>query len=89
MPPEGIDSLNAESLKGLVLSLLAKIDELLARIAELEARIFPATHSTFPTNSSRSARISTSLDHRMCRPRSRLAEDVEALNDPSERGPSA
>src|SRR5262249_15138034 len=52
MPPEGIDSLNAESLKGLVLSLLAKIDdlveqnktllaridELLARIAELEGR---------------------------------------------------
>ena len=51
MPPE-IDSLNADSLKGLVLSLLAKIDdlveqnktllaridELLARIAELEGR---------------------------------------------------
>ena len=28
MPPEGIDSLNADSLKGLVLSLLAKIDDL-------------------------------------------------------------
>jgi len=28
MPPEGIDSLNANSLKGLVLSLLAKIDEI-------------------------------------------------------------
>jgi hypothetical protein len=28
MPPGGIDSLNAESLKGLVLSLLAKIDDL-------------------------------------------------------------
>ncbi len=27
MPPEGIDSLNADSLKGLVLSLLGKIDE--------------------------------------------------------------
>src|SRR5215470_17113131 len=45
MPPEGIDSLNADSLKGLVLSLLAKIDDLveqnkvlLARIAELEGR---------------------------------------------------
>ena len=52
MPPGGIDSLNADSLKGLVLSLmaridelagqnnalLARIDELLARIAELEAR---------------------------------------------------
>ena len=52
MPPEGIDSLDAKSLKGLVLSLLAKIDKLfeqntklleqnsalLARIAELEGR---------------------------------------------------
>jgi hypothetical protein len=53
MPPGGIDSLNADSLKGLVLSLLAKIDDLveqnkavheqnktlLARIDELLARI--------------------------------------------------
>ena len=45
MPPERIDSLNAKSLKGLVLSLLARIDELVAlnktlleRIAELEGR---------------------------------------------------
>jgi transposase len=52
MPPEGIDSLDAKSLKGLVLSLLGRIDELfeqnnsllgridelLARIAELEGR---------------------------------------------------
>src|SRR5215469_8321321 len=52
MPPEEFDSLDAKSLKGLVLSLLAKIDELfeqnkklleqnsalLARIAELEGR---------------------------------------------------
>ena len=52
MPPERIDSLNADSQKGLVLSLLkridelfeqnnsllARIDELLARIAELEGR---------------------------------------------------
>jgi DNA topoisomerase IB len=29
MPPEGIDSLNTDSLKSQVLSLLAKIDELL------------------------------------------------------------
>jgi hypothetical protein len=28
MPPDEIDSHNAESLKGLVLSLLAKIDDL-------------------------------------------------------------
>jgi hypothetical protein len=28
MPPDEIDSLNAESLKGLVLSLLGKIDDL-------------------------------------------------------------
>jgi transposase len=53
MPPDEIDSLNAKSLKGLVLSLLAKIDDLtaqnmaalehnkvlLARIDELLARI--------------------------------------------------
>src|SRR5215831_16217175 len=52
MPPERIDSLHADSQKGLVLSLLkridelfernnsllARIDELLARIAELEGR---------------------------------------------------
>ena len=45
MPPEELDSLDAKSLKGLVLSLLAKIDELfeqnkvlLERIAELEGR---------------------------------------------------
>jgi len=53
MPPEEFDSLDAKSLKGLVLSLLAKIDELfeqnkklleqnsalLARIAELEGNV--------------------------------------------------
>src|ERR1700752_3343295 len=64
MPPEGIDSLNADSLKGLVRSLLAKIDdlveqkktllarvdELLARIAELEER--PGRPPKPPTNSS-------------------------------------
>jgi len=64
MPPEGIDSLNADSLKGLVLSLLAKIDELfeqnkrlleqnsalLARIAELESRTGKPPKT--PTNSS-------------------------------------
>jgi transposase len=64
MPPERIDSLDADSLKGLVLSLLAKIDQLsdqnrklieqigtlLARIAELEGR-GPKPPKT-PTNSS-------------------------------------
>src|SRR5215470_5444433 len=64
MPPERIDSLDADGLKGLVLSLLAKIDQLsdqnkklmeqigtlLARIAELEGR-GPKPPKT-PTNSS-------------------------------------
>jgi hypothetical protein len=64
MPPDEIDSLNAESLKGLVLSLLRKIDdlhehnkallarndELLARIAELEGRAGKPPKT--PTNSS-------------------------------------
>ena len=64
MPPEEIDSLDAKSLKGLVLSLLARIDELsdqnrkhlerisalLARIAELEARAGKPPKT--PTNSS-------------------------------------
>jgi transposase len=35
MPPEGFDSLNAENLKELVLSLLARIDVLVARVDEL------------------------------------------------------
>jgi transposase len=39
MPPEGIDSLDARSLKGLVLSLVARIDELAAQNATLLARI--------------------------------------------------
>src|ERR1700680_873219 len=57
MPPERIDSLNAESLKGLVLSLLARIDELVAlnktlleRMAELEGR--GGKPPKTPTNSS-------------------------------------
>jgi hypothetical protein len=46
MPPERIDSINADSQKGLVLSLLKRIDELfeqnnslLARLDELLAQI--------------------------------------------------
>ena len=39
MPPEGIDSLDADSLKGLVLSLVAKIDALIEQNRALLARI--------------------------------------------------
>src|SRR6516165_7902899 len=39
MPPERIDSLDAESLKGLVLSLVARIDELVKQNNSLLARI--------------------------------------------------
>jgi transposase len=39
MPPEGIDSLNADSLKSLVLSLLARIDELAGQNNSLQTRI--------------------------------------------------
>jgi transposase len=68
MPPEGIDSLNADSLKGLVLSLLAKIDDLveqnkalLARIAELEGRTDKPpktpTNSSLPPSSGQKANV--------------------------------
>src|ERR1700747_3154624 len=68
MPPEGIDSLNADSLKGLVLSLLAKIDDLveqnkalLAGIAELEARAGKPpktpTNSSLPPSSGQKANV--------------------------------
>jgi transposase len=39
MPPEGIDSLDADSLKGLVLSLLRRIDELCDKNNSLQATI--------------------------------------------------
>jgi transposase len=39
MPPEGIDSLDADSLKGLVLSLMARIDELAGQNNSLQSRI--------------------------------------------------
>ena len=39
MPPEGIDSFNAKTLKGLVLLLLAWIDELAGQNNSLQARI--------------------------------------------------
>jgi len=68
MPPEGIDSLNADSLKGLVLSLLARIDDLveqnkalLARIAELEGRAGKPpktpTNSSLPPSSGQKANV--------------------------------
>jgi transposase len=57
MPPETLDSLDKDSLKPLVLQLLARIDalleqnrSLLARIAELEARLGQPPKT--PTNSS-------------------------------------
>src|SRR5579859_7075136 len=68
MPPEGIDSLNADSLKGLIVSLLAKIDDLvghnkalLARIAELEGRAGKPpktpTNSSLPPSSGQKANV--------------------------------
>jgi transposase len=39
MPPEGIDSLDAASLKGLVLSLMARINELASQNNSLQSRI--------------------------------------------------
>jgi transposase len=68
MPPEGIDSLNADSLKGLVLSLLAKIDDLVeqnktlrVRIAELEGRAGKPpktpTNSSLPPSSGQKANV--------------------------------
>jgi transposase len=39
MPPEDIDSLNADTLKGLVLSLVARIDELDEQNKSLQARV--------------------------------------------------
>jgi hypothetical protein len=71
MPPEGIDSLGADSLKSLVLSLLAKIDELLeqnktllARIAELEARAGKPpktpTNPSLPPSSGQKANVAAS-----------------------------
>jgi hypothetical protein len=39
MPPERIDSLDADSLKGLALSLMARIDELAGQNDSLQSRI--------------------------------------------------
>jgi hypothetical protein len=50
MSPETCDSLDKDSLKQLVVQLLARIDALLARIAELEAKLGQPPKT--PTNSS-------------------------------------
>src|SRR5262252_9341835 len=46
MPPEEIDSLNSDALKGLVLSLVAKIDDLVEHHKALLARIDNSTSRT-------------------------------------------
>src|SRR5262249_14696610 len=79
MPPEEFDSLDAKSLKGLVLSLLAKIDELfeqnkalLERIAELEGRGGgkpPKTpkNSSLPPSGGQKANVAGTSTKKKCR----------------------
>ena len=78
MPPEEFDSLDAKSLKGLVLSLLAKIDELfeqnkalLERIAELEGRGSkpPKTpkNSSLPPSGGQKANVAGTSTKKKCR----------------------
>src|SRR5215831_2264119 len=79
MPPEEFDSLDAKSLKGLVLSLLAKIDELfeqnkalLERIAELEGLGGgkpPKTpkNSSLPPSSGQKANVAGTSTKKKCR----------------------
>src|SRR5262245_2068489 len=86
MPPGEIDSLDAKSLKGLVLSLLARIDELLARIAELEGRTGKPpktpTNSSLPPSSGQKANVADALGTRnrgrKGRPGVALASSCEA-----------
>src|SRR5215470_18629096 len=79
MPPEEFDSLDAKSLKGLVLSLLTKIDELveqnkalLERIAELEGRGGgkpPKTpkNSSLPPSGGQKANVAGTSTKKKCR----------------------
>jgi len=79
MPPEEFDSLDAKSLKGLVLSLLAKVDELfeqnkvlLERIAELEGRGGgkpPKTpkNSSLPPSGGQKANVAGTSTKKKCR----------------------
>src|SRR5262249_32365511 len=69
MPPERIDSLNADSQKGLVLSLLKRIDEL-----------FEQNKDLLEQNNSLLARIDELLAHRGARgPSWQAAEESEEL----------
>jgi transposase len=93
MLPEGIDSLNADSLKGLVLSLVAKIDDLveqnkalLARIAELEGRAGKPPKT--PTNSSLPPSSGQKAMSRTHRPRREAAKGIPAYHASSAPPPT-
>src|ERR1700736_880088 len=92
MPSEGIDSLDAASLKGLVVSLLAKIDDLieqnkalLARIAELEGRAGKPpktpTNSSLPPSSGQKANVADASAKKSRKGRPGVARELCANPD--------